>query len=125
VADHLRAAGVPAHLSEAFWHAVRANIGRLSEVADWWAVFAEGAAGTVDPEDAEFVDAALALLPEPPYDATTWSAWTDAAKEASGRKGRALFAPLRRAVTGRTSGPEMADVMPLLQKKPRINQRLG
>jgi glutamyl-tRNA synthetase len=77
------------------------------------------------PEDAEFVEAALDLLPDPPYDAGTWATWTDAVKTVTGRKGRALFMPLRLAVTGRASGPEMADVMPLLQKKPSVNQSLG
>ena len=67
----------------------------------------------------DFVAQALTLLGEPPYGPDTWSTWTAAAKEASGRKGRPLFAPLRRAVTGRDKGPEMADVMPLLQTKPR------
>ena len=42
-----------------------------------------------------------------------------AVKEKTGRKGRGLFMPLRHAITGRTRGPEMADVLPLLQKPPR------
>ena len=125
VAHHIAAAGVPAHLSEAFWHAVRANVGTIEGIADWWTVFAEGALAVVDPEDAEFAEAALTLLPSPPYNADTWGEWTEAVKLSTGRKGKALFAPLRKLVTGRTSGPEMADVMPLLQKKPRLNQTLG
>ena len=55
-----------------------------------------------------------------PYDAQTWSTWTAAVKEATGRKGKGLFMPLRLAVTGVQRGPEMADVMPLLQKKPTL-----
>ena len=43
-----------------------------------------------------------------------------AVKEATGRKGKGLFMPLRKAVTGRQRGPEMADVMPLLQVKPKV-----
>lgn len=125
VADHLNAAGVPPHLHAPFWETVRANIGTLAGVAVWWKVFADGAVAMVDPEDAEFVEAALDLLPDPPYDAGTWAAWTDAVKTVTGRKGRALFMPLRLAVTGRASGPEMADVMSLLQKKPSVNQSLG
>ena len=45
----------------------------------------------------------------------TWGEWTSAVKEATGRKGKGLFMPLRKALTGQASGPEMADVMPLLQ----------
>ena len=55
------------------------------------------------------------MLPPPPYDADTWSNWTAAVKEATGRKGKALFMPLRKALTGQERGPEMADLMPLLQ----------
>jgi len=60
------------------------------------------------------------LLGDAPYADDTWSTWTTAVKEATGRKGKALFMPLRKAVTGRARGPEMADVMPLLQKKPSL-----
>ncbi len=120
VAGHVERAGVPAHLAEAFWHAVKDNIGTLEELADWWKVFAEGALALVDPEDAEFAETALSLLPDPPYDSSTWGAWTEAVKAATGRKGKALFLPLRKIVTGRERGPEMAGVMPLMQAKPRL-----
>ena len=63
---------------------------------------------------------AFDLLGDPPYTADTWSNWTGALKEATGRKGKQLFMPLRLAVTGQPRGPEMADVMPLLQKKPSL-----
>jgi glutamyl-tRNA synthetase len=59
-------------------------------------------------------------LPDPPYDGETWANWTNAVKEATGRKGKTLFMPLRKAVTGQDKGPEMADVMRLLQKKPTL-----
>ena len=71
-------------------------------------------------EDREFVAQAFAMLPEPPYTLETWKSWTDAVKEATGRKGKGLFMPLRKAVTGLERGPEMADVMALLQKKPSL-----
>jgi len=71
-------------------------------------------------EDRDFVTQAFAMLPAFPYDDTTWSTWTDAVKEATGRKGRGLFMPLRHAVTGRAKGPEMADVMALLQVPPKL-----
>ena len=63
----------------------------------------------------KFVAQAMTLLPPPPYTDATWGEWTTAVKEATGRKGKGLFMPLRKAVTGQASGPEMADVMPLLQ----------
>jgi glutamyl-tRNA synthetase len=60
------------------------------------------------------------MLPEPPYGPETWGEWTEAVKQATGRKGKALFMPLRKAVTGRARGPEMADVMRLMQVRPRL-----
>lgn len=114
----LRAAGVPDDMAGPFWAVVRQNITSLGELRDWWRVFSEGAAPKIAPEDEAFVAEALALLPEPPYGPGTWGDWTAAVKEKTGRKGKGLFMPLRRAVTGRDRGPEMADVMPLLQKKP-------
>ncbi len=120
VAEHLRAAGVPDDLADAVWHVVRENIGTIHEVADWWRVFSEGAVALVDPEDEAFVKTAFDLLGDPPYDAGTWAHWIEAVKAATGRKGKGLFMPLRKAVTGRARGPEMADVMPLMQVRPRL-----
>ena len=121
VADAVRAAGVPDDLAPAFWAVVRENITTLGDLAGWWQVFSGATPGRAEAEDAEFVAAALAALGEPPYGPETWAEWTTAAKEASGRKGRALFMPLRRAVTGRDRGPEMAEVMPLMQVKPSVD----
>jgi glutamyl-tRNA synthetase len=58
----------------------------------------------------------MALLPEPPFTEATWGEWTAAVKERTGRKGKGLFMPLRHALTGQPHGPEMAELMPLLQK---------
>jgi glutamyl-tRNA synthetase len=56
------------------------------------------------------------MLPPPPFTEATWGEWTAAVKAATGRKGKGLFMPLRKALTGQSHGPEMADLMPLLQK---------
>ncbi len=118
VADHLGA--VPEALRERYWHAVRANVSRRSEAGDWWRALAGAKARRVADEDREFVSEALNLLPAPPYDSQTWSAWTGAVGNRTGRRGRNLFMPLRLAITGQSRGPEMADVMPLLEKKPSL-----
>ncbi|WP_372604011.1 glutamate--tRNA ligase [Actibacterium sp.] len=118
VADDVAALGVPADLAPQFWNVVRENITVKADMADWWALFQNGATPIVDDEDKDFIAQALSMLPEPPYNASTWGDWTAAVKDATGRKGKGLFMPLRKAVTGRAKGPEMADVLPLLQKKP-------
>ncbi len=120
VADVLTSAGVPDELRDAFWTVVRDNITTLDDVAGWWKMFRDGATPLVADEDKDFVAQAFFLLDSPPYTADTWGSWTAAVKEATGRKGKQLFMPLRKAVTGRERGPEMADVMPLLQTKPGV-----
>ncbi len=118
VEDALTAGGVPLELQDKVWTVIKDNIATLDDIGGWWAVFSGQSTGVVSGEDVEFVQEALALLPDAPYNADTWSAWTAAVKEATGRKGKALFMPLRLAVTGRAKGPEMADVMALMQVKP-------
>ncbi len=116
----LAAAGVPAALRAPLWEALRENLGTMGEIADWWRILSQGRAGTAAEEDREMVATALTLLPEPPYGPETWGRWTAAVKEATGRRGRGLFLPLRRLVTGRDAGPEMAALMPLLQVRPSL-----
>ena len=60
------------------------------------------------------LEEACTTLPPPPWDATTWEAWTSQLKEGTGLKGRALFHPLRLALTGLDRGPEMKYLLPLL-----------
>jgi glutamyl-tRNA synthetase len=115
VADKVAALGVPADQAEAFWNVAKGNITVLSDLAQWWELFTKGAEPLVEPEDAEFIKQAVAMLPAKPWTTATWAEWTEAVKAATGRKGKALYMPLRKALTGRANGPEMADVMPLLQ----------
>ena len=118
VADRLT--DVPADKKVAFWDAIKGNITKLDDIADWWSFFQNGVVPLVADEDREFIAQAFDMLGDPPYAADTWSSWTTAVKDATGRKGKALFMPLRKAVTGRERGPEMADVMPLLAHKPKL-----
>lgn len=115
VADQIANLGVPADQAEAFWTVTRDNITTLNDLGDWWDLFSKGADPVIDDEDVEFVAQAMVLLPEGPFDGETWRAWTGAVKEATGRKGKGLFMPLRKALTGQGHGPDMSAVMPLLQ----------
>lgn len=116
VREDIDSLGVPAEISDRFWTVMRENIETLHDLKDWWAICRDGAEPVVSDEDRDFVAEALALLPEGPFDSDTWSVWTQQVKDKTGRKGRGLFMPLRLALTGRARGPEMADLMPLLQK---------
>jgi glutamyl-tRNA synthetase len=119
MADELAELGVPDDLAPRFWEVLRENIETRADLGPWWEVLRDGAVPLIEDADREFVTEALARLPEPPYGPQTWADWTGAMKEASGRKGKALFMPLRMALTGRARGPEMADFMPLMQARPR------
>ena len=116
VSQDIAAIGVPEPLRQQFWEVCRENITTLKDLETWWSLMQNGAAPLIDDEDAAFVAEAMTLLPARPWDAQTWGAWTSAVKSATNRKGRALFMPLRKALTGQAHGPDMALLMPLLQK---------
>ena len=115
VAEAVSGLGVPDELASSFWGVCRDNIETLNDLDAWWGLCRDGADPVIEDEDAEFVTEALSMLPDGPYDETAWSTWTAAVKAATGRKGRGLFMPLRKALTGQSHGPDMGALMPLLQ----------
>lgn len=125
VAARLAAMGVPEDRAEAFWLAVRPNCVRVRDAEAWSrVVFGELADPAVfEMEDRAFLGAAFDLLPPEPWSRDTWNAWTSAVKAATGRKGKALFMPLRRAMTGREHGPELADLLPLIGRERSLSRR--
>ena len=108
---------LPGGMTEAAWLAVRGNLATVAEAADWWRVIAGEVASAVPPEDAGFVAEARDALAALPWTGDVWHAWTGALKAATGRKGRALFQPLRVALTGLDHGPEMAALLPLIGRE--------
>lgn len=112
VADRLPDAITPAR-----WHAIRPNLMTVAEAAEWAPVFD----GPFAPPPAEEADravmaAAAAAAPAIDWGADPWHALTAAVKASTGAKGRALFLPLRRALTGRDHGPDMGELLPLIAK---------
>ena len=102
-------------VDEATWLAVRGNLEKLGDIAKWQEIIA----GPIEPviEDADYLRQAVALLPAEPWSGETWKIWTASVKEATGRKGRALFHPLRLALTGLDHGPELAALLPLMGRE--------
>lgn len=123
--DRLAALGVAGDEAEPFWLAVRGNLDRLADAASWWRIVQEGpeTKPAFAAEDAGFLEMAFDNLPPEPWDRMTWKIWTDRLKELTGRKGRALFMPLRIALTGREQGPELADLLPLLGREGTLARR--
>lgn len=118
VAERLTAMGVEG--GEAFWLAVRGNLAKVHEAFDWWAI----ATGPLNPpaEDSALIQAALRLLPPTPWDQTIWATWTGAIKAATGRSGKELFMPLRRALTGREHGPELKLFLPFIGRERALSR---
>ena len=123
--DRLAVLGVSGDQAEQFWNIVRGNLDRLSDAVSWWRIVQDGPLDKpeFEPEELQFVREAFDLLPEEPWTATVWKDWTARVKDASGRKGKALFLPLRLALTGLVSGPELADLLPLLGREGTLARR--
>ena len=102
---------------EALWLLLRDNLAKFSDIADLSRLVTGPVEPVVADEDQDFLALAKALLPQEPWDQTTWAHWTDALKTATGRKGKALFLPLRLALTGRHDGPELKSLLPLVGRK--------
>ena len=112
VARRLEQIGIAGGTAEAFWLAVRGNLERFDDAAMWWRVI-EGPLEGIR-EDPAFLDEAETLLPAEPWSQSVWATWSALVKAKSGRKGKALFHPLRLALTGRDSGPDLAALLPLI-----------
>ena len=121
VADRL-----PGGLDAQAWAAIRPNLETLGDAADWWRVI-EGPvdAPAVDEETRSFLDAAAAEAATIDWSSDPWHALTGALKAVTGRKGKALFLPLRQALTGRDSGPDMAALLPLIGKDRAVARLVG
>lgn len=109
-----------AHIDENFWNSVKPNLTRVNEIKAWWEICHNDF--TADVEDKEFLQSAFNLLPEN-ITSNTWSQWTAKLQEVTGRKGKALFMPLRKALTGLEHGPELSVLLPLIDRN-KIRHRL-
>jgi glutamyl-tRNA synthetase len=114
---------LPPGATPAFWEAVRGNLDLLREVRGWWDVVAGRIVPPVVEGEQGYLRDALDLLPAEPWDGEVWRGWTGALRERTGRKGRALFLPLRLALTGEDHGPELRDLLPLIGRE-RVAERL-
>ncbi|ABC21492.1 glutamate--tRNA ligase [Rhodospirillum rubrum] len=118
-----RARGIA--VSDALWLALRANLTTLSDLDELLPVVEGEITPLIAEEDRAMIDEAARLLPETPWDATTWATWTAAVKTATGRKGKGLFMPLRRALTGVDHGPELAALLPLIGRDKALARLRG
>ncbi len=116
-----RLAKMPVGGGEAFWNAVRGNIRLIENAKAWWDIVSSPITPVI--ENADFCAAAAASLPAEPWSEKTWDEWTTAVKTATAVKGRALFHPIRLALTGLDAGPELKVLLPLMGRS-RVENRL-
>ncbi|WP_311269424.1 glutamate--tRNA ligase [Sphingobium sp. WCS2017Hpa-17] len=110
VADRL-----PEGVDAVAWAAIRPNLETVAGAADWWRIVTGPiTAPAVAEDDRDFLASAQRILSDTPFDADIWRTLTNALKEETGRKGKTLFLPLRRALTGLDHGPDMAQLLPLI-----------
>ena len=109
-------------VNKSFWIFIKNNISFFSESLDWIEVIKSKKIYINVPND--YLNIAAKLLPEGPFDETTWDLWTNLIKNKTGKKGKDLFKPIRLALTGREKGPELKYLLPLLTKE-HILKKLG
>ena len=100
-----------------FWEATKGNLETLAEVQSLYDLcYGEVGVPVLETEDKVFICTAKETLPSAPYTADTWSTWTSELKTQTGRKGKQLFMPLRKALTGLERGPEMASLLSVMDE---------
>jgi len=114
---------LPAGMDEAAWLTIRPNLTTIAEAADWWRVVEGPIENERAGDDADFLAEAARVAADLDWTVDPWHTLTNALKESTGRKGKGLFLPLRRALTGLDHGPDMASLLPLIGKE-RALQRL-
>jgi glutamyl-tRNA synthetase len=112
------AARLPAGMSAADWAAIRPNLRSVGEAADWWEILHGHVAAAAAEEDRAFLAGAAAAAGSIDWNEAPWPQLVERLKPE--RSGKALFQPLRRALTGRDSGPEMAVLLPLIGREESV-----
>ncbi|USP03044.1 glutamate--tRNA ligase [Bartonella taylorii] len=125
VKTRLKSLSIDGDKAECFWNAMRGNIDKVNDAVFWWKMIHDEPKNfdTVALEDRAFVCQSLNFLPEGALNDESWKVWTTALKEKTGRSGKALFMPLRQALTGMNHGPEMGKLLQLLGRE-KVVERL-
>jgi glutamyl-tRNA synthetase len=113
---------LPAAMDETAWLAVRGNLSRVADAAEWWGVIRGPVVAPAMPGERAFLEGAADAASRLDWSAEPWNALTAALKASTGRKGKPLFLPLRRALTGREDGPGMAELLPLIGRDAAVER---
>lgn len=120
---------LPPDADEESWNSIRMNVKSISDAIRWFNILRHDfivnklVGVNIYDEDKEFLLNAASLLPPEPWDESTYDAWLAAVKPTTPRKGKELFMPIRRALTGMIHGPELKKLLPLIGAE-KTKQRL-
>lgn len=120
IQSKLKTEGLDA-VDAAFWQTVQGNLTKVKDLHHFVEICQKEITPQIDEPD--YMHQAIDLLPDMPWDTETWGQWTNLLKEKTNRKGKALYMPLRLALTGEAHGPEMKDYLPLIGRD-RVLKRL-
>jgi glutamyl-tRNA synthetase len=109
VADRL-----PAGMGADDWAAIRPNLKAVAEAGGWWEILHGHVESKAAAEDRGLIEAAAEEAESIDWTGAPWPQLVSRLKERTGRAGKPLFRPLRLALTGLESGPEMAALLPLI-----------
>lgn len=110
-------------VDETFWEAVKPNLTVVADVETWAAICHQEVTPII--EDKELTDMAAQLLPPEPWNLETWNLWINEVKEKSGKKGKELFHPVRKALTAQDNGPELKILLPLIGREKAYKRLVG
>ncbi|WP_417668073.1 glutamate--tRNA ligase [Roseibium sp.] len=123
VSDRLCRMGI--RPTEEFWMTVRENCNKVADACHYWQIVCGNVDGKIDEADLEFITRAREILPQGEVNGDTWGEWTAALKSETGRKGKSLFMPLRKALTGMEHGPDMKALLPLIGRQNILDRLPG
>ena len=112
-----------AGVDEAFWNAVKGNLETVDDINAWKGICHQKVKPVI--EDEALTSAAAEVLPPEPWNEETWSAWVNEVKAQTGKKGRDLFHPIRKALTAQENGPELKILLPLMGREKAYNRLKG
>lgn len=111
------------NVDKMFWNAVRGNLNVVGDIGVWEEICNQELTPVI--EDRELTAAAAELLPPEPWNEETWNAWVNEVKNKTGKKGKELFHPIRKALTARENGPELKILLPLMGRIKAYNRLKG
>ena len=116
--DELR---IPIDTKEKFWEMAKENIKTRQDIKYLWDLCLNGCKPLIDTDDIEFIRICFSIIPSKPRNEESWNKWVKEINLKTGRKGKNIFLPLRKALTGAENGPDMKKLFPLLKKIPDFN----